>query len=386
MARGRHPHQFARDGGRKVAAALQARKESSTSTGLRPNALKVKIGKPKFDPQIAERWKAGDSIGKLAADYKMKRSQIRRAITLGVGGKDKFRELRNAGAGGTHVPFGGKRSGGRTREAIALDDSKVPVLQSKDIRLRINGKVIQHLDGLRAELNERLAAEGDTPADRMRLETGYNFAQHLVARAKTDAKYKGWSVEHYPTQLGSALRLHAPDGKTYVRAASTERADYIVTNDVGPTRWKLESEARLARVEAKHAAEVEKGTTALKATRAKKRAARQARKAGKSSSASKRRARRSPAAHATYAGSSSPRRSSWSFSERTRRRLVPGNLVASRSASLQSRPSSKGFPNSLVGSRFQRPSRSPSWMAMTKARRSRPWTTHSTLSRASRPS
>lgn len=247
--------------------------------------------KPKFDPQIAERWKAGESIGKLAADYKMKRSQIRRAITLGVGGKEKFRELRNAGAGGTHVPFGGKRSGGRTREVIALDDSKVPVLQSKDIKLRINGKVIQTADALRAELSERLEGDGDTPADRMRIETGYNYAKHLVARAKTDAKWKGWSVEHYPTQLGSALRLYAPDGKTYVRAASTERADYIVQTNIGPTRWKHEAEARSAKVEAKHAAEVEKGTAALKATRAKKRAARQARKAGKSPSASKRRAR-----------------------------------------------------------------------------------------------
>jgi hypothetical protein len=239
------------------------------------------------DKQIAEEWRAGQTIGQLAAKYNKKRSQIRRSITVVVGGKDKFRELRSSGAGGTHVPFGGKRSNGRTREAIALDDSKVPVLQSKDIKLKVNDRVITHLNAMRVELGDKLS-NGASPSERLRYETGHENARRIVAQAKTDAKWKGWRVEHYQTTLGSALRLLAPDGKTYVRATSTERADYVVQGTIGVTRWKAESEARMAKVEAKQQDQIAKGTAALKASRAKKRADRQARKAGKSSSAKKR--------------------------------------------------------------------------------------------------
>lgn len=229
-----------------------------------------------------ECWKSGTQLHVLSTESKVKRSKLRRAFIQLAGGKPAFKELRAAGAGGSVEPFGGKRSAGRSREVIALDDSKVKVLKSKDLKLKMNDDVVKSLDAWRGELVNRLASEETSLSDKLRLETGHENARRIVAEAKTDAKSKSWRVEHYQTALfGSALRLIAPDGKTYVRATATERADYIVQSDLGKTRWKIETEARLARTEAKQQEQVEKGKKSLERNRAKKRAAKKARKGGR---------------------------------------------------------------------------------------------------------
>jgi hypothetical protein len=251
---------------------------SAIAKALKPVAARLESN---LDARITEQWKAGATIGQLASEYSKKRSQIRRSITVTVGGRDEFRKLRATGAGGTAVAFGGKRSSGRTREAIALDDSKVPVIQSKDIRLKTTPAVVNALDALRGDLGNRLDEENLSQSERMRMETTHANAQRVVAQSKTDAKWKGWRVENYQTAVGAYPRLIAPDGKLYVRATSTERADYIVQNRVGATRWKIESEARAAKVEAKQRAQIEQGTKALKATRSRKRDAKKARRTAK---------------------------------------------------------------------------------------------------------
>lgn len=59
---------------------------------------------------LFERWKSGARIAELVTEFKMTRSNIRRALTQAAGGKDAFKALRATGAGGTiEVLFGGKR-------------------------------------------------------------------------------------------------------------------------------------------------------------------------------------------------------------------------------------------------------------------------------------
>lgn len=226
-----------------------------------------------------ERWKNGTQLSTLATELKVKRSKLRRAFQQHAGGKDAFKKLRTEGAGGTTLPFGGKRSAGRTKIDIAIDDSKVPVLKSSDVKLKINQRVLDHLDLMRVDLDDRL--QNATASEALRLDTGHENAKRIVAQAKTDAKSNGWRVEHYSTHFGTALRLIAPDGKAYVKATATERADYIVESSTGRTRFKIESEARMAKAEAKQQEEVEKGKKALERSRERKRASKKARKGGR---------------------------------------------------------------------------------------------------------
>lgn len=240
--------------------------------------------KPEAKGKMAEHfaaWKSGTSMSALVRKLGMKRRDLKRAFIKLAGSKDQFKVLRAAGAGGS--AFGGKRGGGRTKERIALDDSKVPVIQSKDIKLKLNDTVVAALDGLRGELYEKMIAKGTTKSERMRYTTGHDNAQRIVAQAKTDAKWKGWCVEHYPSQLGTALRLISPDGKHYVRATPTERADCLVKGGLGMSRWKVESEARLAKKLKQEDQVLKRGLKAHKHRSKVKKAKRAARRAAKSS-------------------------------------------------------------------------------------------------------
>lgn len=185
--------------------------------------------KPVANPLAAffERWKAGEQLATLAHEANVKRSKFRRGLIQLAGGKPAFKALRAAGAGGVTEPFGGKRAtGGRTKEVIALDDSK---------------------------------------------------ARHVSASER-----EHWTHEHKPGVSAYYVVMIAPDGKRYVKAGPTERADVVFDLDVPgipPARYKLETEASLAKKEKQEQKLIEKGEQALKATRAKKRAAKAARKA-----------------------------------------------------------------------------------------------------------
>lgn len=117
-------------------------KKDSPKKKLKKGASDQKVRKKKKEKKApdtplgraVERWKSGESFGDLAKELGMARSAFRRELTAAVGGKTKFRELREAGAGGSKAAFGGKRGGGRRRKqgeegtVSFIDDRGVPVI------------------------------------------------------------------------------------------------------------------------------------------------------------------------------------------------------------------------------------------------------------------
>jgi hypothetical protein len=174
-------------------------------------------------------WKAGVQIHALAASLGLKRSKLRRRLIQIAGGKEAFRSFRTSGAGGTVEAFGGKRAtGGRTKEAIEQDDSRVQQLTRGDMRL-----------------------------------------EH-------------WRHEWLRSPFGSFPVLVSPDGLTkYSRANATERADLILdsqTPGLALIRLKKLSDSALARLAKQEEKNVERGEAAIERTRARKRSAKQARR------------------------------------------------------------------------------------------------------------
>jgi hypothetical protein len=179
-----------------------------------------------------DRWKAGEQIHALASSLGHKRSKLRRALIQLAGGKAAFKALRTDGAGGTVEAFGGKRAtGGRTKEVIAQDDSKVQQL------------------------------------------------------TRLDARLEHWRHEWLRTPLGNFPILVTPDGETkYGRASATERADLIVdpqTPGVPMIRMRKLDGSALARLAKQEEKTVERGEALLEQTKKRKRSARVARKARK---------------------------------------------------------------------------------------------------------
>lgn len=230
-------------------------KKAKPLIDTRKNKIKNSVAR-----QALERWKTGTPMLQLEKELGVYRRIIQRAIIKLVGGENKFQALRAAGAGGK--AFGGKRgTGGRTKQDIAADDSKVPVLQSKDIPLRVNSAVLAHARTLRTELYDLLESDHKlTDSEQRRMRTGWRNAKQIVKREESMAKWKGWRCEHYQSRYGVQVRLLAPDGKRYVRAAPTERADYIVVSaGMLRTRFKHEKEARVAKVDEQESKLIEHG-------------------------------------------------------------------------------------------------------------------------------
>lgn len=212
-----------------------------------------------------EKWKDGAPMSQLAKELGARRRELKKAFVKLAGSKDKFTALRDAGAGGK--AFGGKRSGGgRTKAVIALDDSKVPVLESKNIPFQIHSAVLTQAKELKEALEETLEKDHKlNDSERKRMYTGFRNARRIVKHSEQLKKHKGWKCEHYQSRYGTAIRLLAPDGKRYVRAAPTERADYIVVSaGMQRTRFKHEKEARVAKVDAQDSKLVEHGNKILK--------------------------------------------------------------------------------------------------------------------------
>lgn len=234
-------------------------KKQKRKTKVRGN--QVPVAKKKFSDAF-EQWKDGTPMSQLAKSLGARRRELKKAFVKLAGSKDKFTALRDAGAGGK--AFGGKRASGRTKQVIAADDSKVPVLHSKDIPLRVHSDVLKFSQKMRETLDEELQDARMPEHERSRKYTGYRNAKRILKREHGFAKYKGWRCEHYQSRYGTQIRLLAPDGKTYVRATPAERADFIVLTGMQRSRFKHEKEARSAKTDQKENKLVERGIKAQK--------------------------------------------------------------------------------------------------------------------------
>jgi hypothetical protein len=76
--------------------AKKATAKPAAKTAAGKSAPKAE-GKP--DPVFTE-WKKGARISELVKTHKLSRSEIRRRLVAAAGGRDAFRALRKAGAGG----------------------------------------------------------------------------------------------------------------------------------------------------------------------------------------------------------------------------------------------------------------------------------------------
>jgi hypothetical protein len=180
-----------------------------------------------FSPAILGafgRWRDEKTpIHVLVTETGIKRGKLRRSLIAIAGGKEKFAELRAKGAGGTVVPFGGKRATPRTKETIKLDDSQ---------------------------------------------------ALHLT---RVEAKEQGWKTNGWlRTAIGSLPLLEGPDGTQYVQAKPTEKADLIYSIAVpgipSEIRMKTLKDSAIAKAATKAKKEVERGEKSIKRTRAAKKA------------------------------------------------------------------------------------------------------------------
>jgi hypothetical protein len=196
-----------------------------------------------------EAWKGGKQISVIAGEVGVKRSKLRRNFIQIAGDKAEFQKLRQAGAGGSVEPFGGKRAtGGRVVGSISVDDSKVPRIASAKAS---EGWSVRRVWRPRlVEIKEGREVLGTTEA------------RELVAEVHI-----------------------APTGEEYVDALPSEPADLIYTRTepfAMTRRFRLYSESKLAkRIDKEGRREektVERGEVALERTRERKRKQKEARK------------------------------------------------------------------------------------------------------------
>lgn len=176
--------------------------------------------------EYVERWIRGESIATLARESGMKRSKLRRELMKAVGGKDRYRELRSQGAGGSSKPIPRRRES----EGPLIDDSNVPV--------------IPHARGWKSRIVY---------------------------------------VNRYSTSV-----FIDPNGVEYVRARPNEKADLIVDLDLSSKIYKGLGKVRLRKLESsslyrkmkKTQKERERGEAALERQREQRRQRRAARRKG----------------------------------------------------------------------------------------------------------
>lgn len=203
-----------------------------------------------------ERWLKGESLAALhveamAAGFQGKRGKFRRAFIALAGGKANWQQQRDAGAGGTREPFGGKRAAPGPK----LDDSQVKRLTPKTGRLK-----------------------------------GWTF--HLV-REPVNIKVKDADgAAHGATVWQPVATVYtSPSGNDYVNAKHSEKADLIIRyrakygsplgdKDVRLRRFTTSSVKRKMDQNEK---ELERGEAALKRIRKAKREKKLARQKAKAS-------------------------------------------------------------------------------------------------------
>jgi hypothetical protein len=205
------------------------------------------------DAALVNAWREGATIKDLVVQHGLKRSAIRRIITVGVGGREAFRQLREGGAGGKAAsPIGRKGAA-----PPSVSDDGVRRVSSSRWRSR-NHREPRVVD-LKAIPNLNIGA------------------------------YRG------PVMARICTVFIAPSGREYVHAQPNEKADLIVVTPKARRtpgirhvfRMKLFSKSRFARKAAEEDALAERGAAALERIRDRKRAAKLARKERKTRVATK---------------------------------------------------------------------------------------------------
>jgi len=144
-------------------------------------------------------WQAGVPLNEVAKTIGLKRSKLRRAFTQLAGGRDAFKQLRSAGAGGERKMPAGFGKGRPAGVPVAqMDDSKVPViteaLHAEGWRNHSRGSLYIMVDPQGVEY---IAANGNERADLIYKRTGSHVPESLrivrlrkvatAPRAKRDA-------------------------------------------------------------------------------------------------------------------------------------------------------------------------------------------------------
>lgn len=209
--------------------------ENGNGAHAKEGVTRTRAGTPELDPKIIKRWQEGTSLIVLSKEVGIKRGKLRRILVGSVGGREAYRERRDAGAGGRTIAPGGT--------APAVDDSDVPRISSA-----------RRSEGWRSEI---LYVDVGGPPLKDSI-VGY------LPKVSTDV-------------------FVSPDGTRYVRAHGSERADLVFDDGsaLKPLRLKIMDESRLGRRVEKEQQLVEQGEKALEKTMEKKRERRQKRRARK---------------------------------------------------------------------------------------------------------
>jgi hypothetical protein len=166
------------------------------------------------------------------------------------------------------APFGGRRASG---DAPLVDDSKVLRVSSAAVSFLVMPKVFAWLQKRAPEVVKRLKELHDAVTERGRTEraqllTEQESIKRVMQHAAHAAKHRSWTAGHVHGASGAVLRLTAADGRTYIRAGSTQRADVILEiPNTAPAmfiRMRLESEASATRKLHKEQRLVERGNAA----------------------------------------------------------------------------------------------------------------------------
>lgn len=168
----------------------KSKKRKFSTDYERPGLVPAKKHKTKMGDAF-EQWKQGTALSKIARELGMRRREIKLAFIRLAGGKEKLKALREAGAGGK--AFGGRRAGGRTKEVVLADDSKVKKIKSS------------------------------------KNWTSEYIYEPKVVRIKMPDK----SMANFPWREMKAHIFVSPKGNRYVEAKPMEKADLLVVVQTG---------------------------------------------------------------------------------------------------------------------------------------------------------
>jgi len=159
------------------------RRKKKSSTGQSPE-----------DAKIVEDWKNGVTIAQIRSRTGKKRSQIRKILEDGVGGKQKFKEFRTQGAGGS-------RSSGRRGRGRSIEQEQLPP-------------------------DHFIVPDFGVPRiTSAKLSDGWKY--HLIKTGYDSDGHPEWKGVHT-----------SPEGIQYVFASPNEHADLVY--DCGKDRWIME--------------------------------------------------------------------------------------------------------------------------------------------------
>lgn len=119
-----YPRRTDEPSGKKKKGIIKKGKKKHLDMDVVENEVK----KVKGVAEHFERWKSGTPMSELLRELGVKRRELKQKFAKLAGGKDALEALRAAGAGG--AAFGGKSGGGRTKEVVLADDSKVKKIKS----------------------------------------------------------------------------------------------------------------------------------------------------------------------------------------------------------------------------------------------------------------